>query len=61
MYHRQISMRDQVSVVFPANIIPLDFFRAILEQNKPILGNFYQLTDTTSKKNRNNHLKHQNK
>ena len=45
-------MGHQVSVAFPENITLLEFFRVILVHNKLFLCTFYQLTDSTSKKNR---------
>ena len=45
-------MGHQVSVAFPKNITLLDFFPVILVHNKSFLSTFYQLTDSTPKKNR---------
>ena len=44
-------MGYQVSLVFPTNIILVEFFRAILVHNKSFLSIFYQLTESTPKKN----------
>ena len=43
-------MGHQVSVAFPKNITLLEFFRVILVHNKSFLCTFYQLTDSTPKK-----------
>ena len=45
-------MGNQVSVVFPKNITLLEFFKVILVHEKSFLSTFYQLTDSTPKKNR---------
>ena len=45
-------MGHQVSVVFLKNITLLEFFRVILVHKKSFLSTFYQLTDSTPKKNR---------
>ena len=44
-------MVHQVSVTFPKNITLLEFFRVIFVHNKSFLSTFYQLTDSTPKKN----------
>ena len=44
-------MAPHVSVAFPKNITLLGFFRLILVHNKSFLITFYQLTDSTPKKN----------
>ena len=44
-------MRHQVSVAFFKNITLLGFFRVILAHNKSFLSTFYQVTDSTPKKN----------
>ena len=44
-------MGHQVIVAFPKNIMLLEFFRVILVHNKLFLSTFYQLTDSTPKKN----------
>ena len=44
-------MGHQVSVAFPKNITLLESFRAILVHEKSFLNTFYQLTDSTTKKN----------
>ena len=51
MYHCPTGMGHQVIVAFPKNIVLLEFFRVILVQNKLFLSTFYQLTDSTPKKN----------
>ena len=52
MYRWPTGMGHQVSVPFPKNITLLEFFRVILVHNKSFLSTFYQLTDSTPKKNR---------
>ena len=52
MYHWPTGVGHQVSVAFPKNITLLEFFRVILVHNKLFLNTFYQLTDSTPKKNR---------
>ena len=44
-------MGHQVSVAFPKNITLSESFRVILVHNKSFLSTFYQLTDSTPKKN----------
>ena len=44
-------MGHQVSVAFPENITLLELFRVILVHKKLFLSTFYQLTDSTPKKN----------
>ena len=51
MYHWPTGMGHQVSVAFPKNITLLGFFRVILVCTKLFLSTFYQLTDSTPKKN----------
>ena len=51
MYHWPTGAGHQVSVAFPKNITLLEFFRVILVDNKSFLSTFYQLTDSTPKKN----------
>ena len=45
-------MGHQVSVALPKNITLLEFLRVILVHNKSFVSTFYQLTDSTTKKNR---------
>ena len=45
-------MEHQGSVAFPKNAAILEFFRVILVDNKSFLSTFYQITDSTPKKNR---------
>ena len=45
-------MGHQVSVTLPKNITLLEFLRVILVHNKSFVSTFYQLTDSTAKKNR---------
>ena len=52
MHHLPTCMVHQVSVVFPKNITVLEFCKVILVHKKLFLSSFYQLTDTTPKKNR---------
>ena len=44
-------MGHQVSIAFPKNTTLVEFFRLILVRNKSFLSLFYQLTDSTQKKN----------
>ena len=44
-------MGHQVKVAFPKNIALLKFSRVILVHNKSFLSTFYQLTESTPKKN----------
>ena len=44
-------MGHKVSVAFPKNITLLEFFTVILVHNKSFLSTFYQLTNSTPKKN----------
>ena len=44
-------MGHQASVAFPKSITLLEFFRVVLVHSKSFLGTFYQLADSTPKKN----------
>ena len=44
-------MGHQIKEAFPKNIMLLEFFRVILVHNKSFFSTFYQLTDSTPKKN----------
>ena len=52
MYHWLTGMGHQVSAAFPKNITLSELCKVILVHNKLFLSAFYQLTDSTSKKNR---------
>ena len=51
MYHWPTGVEHQVSVAIPKNITLLEFIRVILVHNKSFLSTFYQLVDSTPKKN----------